>query len=81
MILIFEGHRLPRSMTREQWRKVDRWRRLTNQQLRAQVERRTNFLRDLGAYGSAELQMKIANEICNPPIMVFPDLNTRELKL
>lgn len=75
MILMFNPKVLPRTMTRKEWRDIDRWRRLTQKDLRAAAQREEETLRhmceDLGAFGTARLVQRI-DRMVNPPVLIGP---------
>ncbi len=50
--LSFDPRKLPRSMSREEWRKIDRWRRTAQKQVGAEVSRQ---MEDLGTYGQCTI--------------------------
>jgi hypothetical protein len=74
-MLLFDQKRLPRSMKREEWREVDRWRRITQRKLREATERDADAIRrareELGAFGSATLLLA-AERLVNPPVLIWP---------
>lgn len=63
--LVFDQGRIPRTTTRAEWRKIDRWRRTTMRTIRESEEGLRN---GLVAFGS----VKIAERLINPPIMIYP---------
>ena len=70
MILVWEPSKLPRTMTREQWHEIDRWRRVTQKKLCAQEER---MRLDLMTFGTTHPRgAEIANRLVNPPLLVHP---------
>ncbi len=71
MRLIFEPSRLPRAMTRPQWREVDRWRRVVQARLRQNVEAQTYALIIYGSTHPACID--IIERLIRPPLMFFPD--------
>ncbi len=75
MILYFDITKIPRTTTRAQWRKMDRWRRLTKQRL---SEARRRALDNLVAFGStmpARLREGIIDEMVNPPLLLGPHMD------
>lgn len=71
--LKFEASRLPRTMTKPEWKVADRWRRVTLKQIAAEVERQRQML---GAFGSCEMHREMASDfisdMVNPPLLVYP---------
>jgi hypothetical protein len=54
MQLLFDPAKLPRSMTRSEWRKADRWRRVVQGRVIAETYRKLDAIcRDLIFYGMA----------------------------
>jgi hypothetical protein len=71
MQLLFDQNKLPRTMTRQQWRKCDRWRRSAQKILRQYTERRLEALIRIGT-SNPVLQDELLNEIINPPVLMGP---------
>lgn len=68
--LLFQPGRLPRTMTREEWREVWRWKRLTQKRLNQEAEFIQSRLADVAIFGRSE----ILESFIRPPIMVYPDI-------
>ena len=71
MILVFDPTKLPRTMTRDEWREVHRWRRIADRRLRAETERR---LVNMICYSTShpEIWAGFASEVIDPPILIGP---------
>ena len=73
MQLYFVPEKLPRTMTRTQWKEADRWRRITTKLLATEMEKRRNdfakMMDDLACFGRAS--MRIGYEV-NPPLLLNP---------
>lgn len=69
--LLFNAAAIPRTTTREQWREIDRWRRVTERTLRAERDRQ---IANMITYGTShpELLGDFIDRAINPPIMVYP---------
>lgn len=71
LALCFNQTKVPRTVTRDEWREIDRWRRVTQRQLakdaQAEIER-------LVVFGSThpELARRMAERITNPPLLLGP---------
>lgn len=50
MTLSFDWRKIPRSLTRAEWREIDRWRRKAQRQIRAEITRQQN---DVAVFGTA----------------------------
>lgn len=64
MQILWTPHMLPRTMTRAEWREIDRWRRVTQRELNKQGDA---AMRDLLIFGSARIDV---DRIINPPMIV-----------
>lgn len=79
--LIFDRDRIPRTTTRAEWRAIDRWRRVTERQLREDVQKAVD---NLVLFGTThpDLFKKRADElalfISFPPVMMYPPSLTIE---
>jgi hypothetical protein len=75
--LLFNADAIPRSTTREQWREIDRWRRVTVRTLRDKMDRQ---LANAIAYGTShpELLGDFIDRAVNPPIMIYPPLEAQK---
>jgi hypothetical protein len=75
MNLIFNLRKLPRTMTKREWREIDRWRRVAERKLREAIQRQTEALAamrdDLGAYGTAT-HLHAIERLINPPALIGP---------
>lgn len=76
MKLLFQSERILRTTTRSEWRKIDRWRRVTQRELTqhegaivAEVRKAQN---DIMAFGSATIRQEAVDRIINPPLMIYP---------
>ncbi|SDL08463.1 hypothetical protein SAMN05428953_12682 [Mesorhizobium muleiense] len=69
--LLFNADAIPRTTTREQWREIDRWRRVTERTLRAERERQ---IASIITYGTShpEIVRDFIEKAINPPIMMYP---------
>lgn len=67
--LMFVPEKIPRTTTREQWRKMWRWKREAESRLRADIERAT---RDLVIFDETrhKIGKDIAEGLINPPLLV-----------
>lgn len=81
MQLLFDQTRVPRSTTRNQWREMDRWRRVTERKLAVEVERKCDTLRKMTeqfvATGSTtvllqRVQDDIIQHLVFPPLLLGP---------
>ena len=71
MILIFNANKISRSMSKSEWHKCWRWKRVTEKQLRAGVEAKLKVIRDVPDLPES-YRRDIISEITNPPVVIFP---------
>lgn len=72
MMLLFNPDKLPRTMTRAEWKECDRWRRVTQQVLKKAVDQQ---MMDFAVYGStmpAGSREAAVSRIINPPVLLHP---------
>jgi len=70
LALYFVPQLFPRTITRKEWRKIDRWRRVTQKQLAAAA---ADQMRNFAAFGSTmpqRMRDDFLNEMVNPPLLV-----------
>ena len=74
MKLLFIVQKFPRSMTKEEWREVWRWKRLTEKKLAKNEEEMVKVWRDVAVYGIgwAKVREGIVEHLTNPPFLI-PD--------
>lgn len=70
MILAFDPKSLPRSTTRGEWRKIDRWRRQTVKRLAAATGREIDSLVTFGTT-HPELARRLADRLVSPPLLIW----------
>lgn len=70
--LVFNRKAIPRSTTREQWRAIDRWRRVTERELRKHEDEMRRAVMDCLSVGYAALAVGFADRLTNPPVMPYP---------
>jgi hypothetical protein len=70
--LYFDPRMLPRTMTRDEWRALDRWRRLIRKELAQQLEARremiARLITDVSIFGRAA----VLDDMVNPPLLLGP---------
>lgn len=71
--LLFQQGAIPRTTTREEWRKIDRWRRETTKRLRADAEQGLATALTLGVSHPGIMEDYI-NRAVNPPVLIYPPL-------
>ena len=71
MILIFNANKIPRNMSRAEWRKCWRWKRVTEKALKANIEAKLKIIRDVPDLPLLYREAIIA-EVINPPVVIFP---------
>lgn len=73
MRLIFDSTRIPRSTTRQEWKGIWRWKRLTEKALsKEEAQMREN----LAIYGTTlplTVKEDMYNRLINPPVIIYPD--------
>lgn len=77
MRLVFQPDRIPRTTTRAEWRKIDRWRRVTLKALLAHEEAHRAAIdaayEGLAFYGGADIWIDDAMQgLINPGVVVYP---------
>lgn len=83
MKLIFQSDHIPRTTTRTEWRKIDRWRRVCQAQLRDIEAAQRACLTDLAADTDliservkrrfySDIRSGLIDRLINPPLMVYP---------
>ena len=70
-MLVFDPARLPRTMTRPEWRDLHRWRRLTERQIAGANADRLEAAMAISAT-RPDIAASIVAGIVNPPIVVVP---------
>jgi hypothetical protein len=70
-LLFFNAKSLPRTISKNEWRKIDRWRRQTQKILAAETRRQ---IENLGTFGAThpEYARDMMDKIINPPLLVDP---------
>lgn len=70
MQLLFVDEAVPRTTTRTEWHTLYRWKRRTERRLARATERQ---LANLAAFGTTHPEAwRIADDIVNPPLIVYP---------
>lgn len=71
--LIFNSKAIPRTTTRDEWRKIYRWRRVTERELREAMQMK---LENVAIYGTShpEILRDFIDRAVNPPVMFYPPL-------
>lgn len=71
LAIMLDIRRFPRSMSRKEWREIDRWRRVTQRRINEETARQ---LYNLGAYGTThpEIYRDVMERIVNPPMLMGP---------
>lgn len=72
MKLYFVPAKFPRTTTREEWKKIWRWKRVTEQTFRHNEEEMIKYAHHAVLYGTAWGQFKddIFTHLINPPLVV-----------
>lgn len=70
MILVFNPDKIPRTTTRQQWRKMWRWKRTTEKELRKRVDEAMNNFIVYGTTWTPEMRARYLDEVVNPPILL-----------
>lgn len=71
MNLLWTPDKLPRTMTRKQWRKIDRWRRVTEKSLDAQ-RRESARQAQMIATSRPDIASRMFDRLMNPALLVHP---------
>lgn len=72
--LVFDHSRIPRTTTRKEWREIDRWRRITERQVKKAVAEEHELLRRNLDMLPPETRARMIDRMINPPLMVYPEL-------
>lgn len=72
MILVFNPERLSRSITRQQWQEIWRWKRTTEQRLKRSLEEQIALLSIYGATMPYTIRNERIDVIVNPPLLMYP---------
>lgn len=72
MELIFQPDRIPRTMTRQEWKEAYRWLRQTRNILKKNLEEQIHLLNVYGNTMPDRMRNGIIDNIVYPPIIVFP---------
>lgn len=72
MMLVFNPERLSRSITRDEWRDIWRWKRVTEKQLRKSVEEQIGLLVAYGNNMPQKIRRDIIDVVVNPPLLMYP---------
>lgn len=72
MFLVFDPTKLPRTWTREQWREVWRWKRVTEKRLVEHTERQITEIICFGSTMPSEMRRDLIDRISNPPLLIGP---------
>jgi hypothetical protein len=71
--LLFDQTRLPRTMKRDDWKAVDRWRRVTKKVLERHTSQLTVAYILYGNMMSERQRAEVLDKMINPPLLVLPD--------
>ncbi len=73
--LVFDRQAIPRSTTREAWRVIWRWKRVTEKKMREQEAEFSRMYSNMLIYGTShpEILRGMENKMMNPPIMLYPN--------
>lgn len=69
MELLFNPANLPRSMKRQEWREIDRWRRTSTKRMRKAFDSKLSAAM---AFGDKHLIAQVIDEAINPPLLIGP---------
>jgi hypothetical protein len=69
--LCFQPERLPRSMKREEWREVWRWKRTTEKKINEMAQAEQRALSDMVAFGQGTM---LIESLTRPPVMFYPEV-------
>ena len=72
LVLAFNQSTLPRSMTRQEWREVDRWRRVTQKVLAEQARKRVDNLIAFGSSMPSWQRKDLIDRLVNPTLLLGP---------
>ena len=77
MQLYFVPTKLPRTMSRKEWKECDRWRRVTQKKLAEEMQKKIDML---ATFGTTELEQRMKRDIINeaiyPPLLLGPYMDT-----
>lgn len=72
MKLYFNILTIPRTITREEWKRLWQWKRITEKDLQLQEEKKVNMLRRYGDVMPLETKSRMIDEMVNPPLLLGP---------
>lgn len=74
--LLFSQQAIPRTTTREQWRGIDRWRRITQRIVDKNAAAMDDAIRHL-AFGHVVVAIDLMEARISPPLIIYPEPTAR----
>lgn len=68
--LYFIPSKFSRATTRDEWKEIWRWKRLTEQKLRADLEKERALISNLGTPLAPHIKEALLDHMINPPLLV-----------
>lgn len=72
MKLYLDICKIPRTVTRAEWKEIHRWRRIVTRQLKKDVQHKMDMLAVYGTTMLPEMKEDLLNEMINPPLLLGP---------
>lgn len=70
--LYWNPSKVPRTLTREQWKECYRWVRITRKRLREELQKQQQFLATYGTTMPQIIKNDILDKMVNPPLLLGP---------
>lgn len=76
MILYFVPEKLPRTMTKAQWKEADRWRRIVDKKLQQHLIGKMELLTQQIIFGTMpkESMGRLLDDVVNPALLLGPGM-------
>lgn len=81
MLLVFNQASLPRTITKQQWKEIWRWKRVTEQRLKKSIEEQIALLSIYGTTMPKHIRNDMIDVIVNPPLMIYPNTKLVDMDL
>jgi hypothetical protein len=68
--LLFVPEQFPRTIGRDEWKEIWRWKRVTERELTKAAEQQRNDFITYGSTWPTAVRERIINEMINPPVVI-----------
>lgn len=72
LILHFNQTKIPRSVTRQEWKEIWRWKRITERKLNVTIQQEINDLVIFGSTIPQHIKSDILDKLAYPPLLLGP---------